>query len=168
LLSIDTTEPVQMILRVRVPAWSASSATVKINGVQSDVTAAANSYLAIARVWKKGDRVEISLPMALHSKSMADDHSLRAILYGPLVLAGRLGTDGLTNELRFGPEGPELQKASALQIPQFAAAGKHLDEWIKPGDRPMAFQTSGQKTNVVLEPFFRLANERYSLYWNVV
>ena len=167
LFTVDTEEPVRLTLRVRVPAWVASNATVKINGKPSEVTAAAGSYLAIARVWNKGDSVEIVLPMALHSEGMADDHSLRAVLYGPIVLAGVLGHEGLTRDLQLGPEGPQLRKAPPIRIPEFSAGKKRLDEWIKPGDRPMTFQTDGQAVNVAMQPFHQVRDERYSLYWKV-
>ena len=72
-LTVDADEPVALTLRVRIPGWVAGAARVKINGKQSDVSAEAGSYLAIARTWVKGDRVEIGLPMALHSEGMADD-----------------------------------------------------------------------------------------------
>jgi uncharacterized protein len=165
-LVIDAEQPVHLTLRVRIPQWAAGS-SVKINGKLSAVSAEPGSYLAIARTWSKGDRVEVELPMSLHSESMADDSSLRAFLYGPLVLAGKLGRDGLTPDLQVGPEGPELGKAPALQIPEFAAGGKPLSEWLKPGDRPLSFQTSAQKVDVTMEPFYQLTGERYSLYWQV-
>jgi DUF1680 family protein len=140
---------------------------VKINGKLRDVSAAPGSYLAIARTWTKGDRVEVDLPMSLDSEWMADDHSLRAFLYGPLVLAGKLGREGLTPALEIGPEGPEIGKAPAIEIPQFATNRKRLDEWIKPGDRPLTFKTSGQSVNVAMEPFYKVNGERYALYWKV-
>jgi DUF1680 family protein len=167
MLTVDADQPVKLTLRVRVPAWVAGGATVKINGKQSDVSAAAGSYLAITRTWTRGDRVEIGLPMELRYESMADDHFLRAILYGPLVLAGKLGKEGLSQEMQLGPMGPEIKKAPAIKIPEFEAGKKRLDEWIKPGDRPMKFETSGQKANVSLEPFYKVSGERYSLYWKV-
>lgn len=165
-LIIDAEQPVALTLRVRIPQW-ASQASVKINGKLSDVSAAPGSYLAIARTWTKGDRVEVALPMSLHSEWMADDHSLRAFLYGPLVLAGKLGRGGITAALEIGPEGPEIGKAPAMEIPQFAVNNKRLDEWIKPGDRPLTFKTSGQSVNVAMEPFYKVNGERYSLYWKV-
>jgi DUF1680 family protein len=165
-LIIDAEEPEALTLRVRIPQW-ASHASVKINGKLSDVSATPGSYLAIARTWTKGDRVEVDLPMSLHSEWMADDHSLRAFLYGPLVLAGKLGREGLTPALEIGPEGPEIGKAPALEVPQFAANNKRLDEWIKPGDRALTFKTSEQSVNVAMEPFYKVNGERYSLYWKV-
>jgi len=167
MLIVDADQPAKLTLRVRVPGWVTGGATVKINGKQSDVSAAAESYLAITRMWAKGDRVEIGLPMALRYESMADDHSQRAILYGPLVLAGKLGKDGLNQELQLGPMGPEIKKIPAIKIPAFEAGEKRLEDWIKPGDRPLTFQTSGQKADVKLEPFYKVTGEKYSLYWKV-
>jgi DUF1680 family protein len=165
-LIVDAEQPVYLTLRVRIPAWATRS-SVKINGKLSDVSAAPGSYLAMTRTWTKGDRVEIECPMSLGSEWMADDYSLRAFLYGPLVLAGQLGSEGLTTALQIGPEGPEMGKAPAIRIPQFAGKNKRLDEWIKPGNRPMTFETSGQKVNVALAPFYQVSGERYSLYWKV-
>jgi hypothetical protein len=31
----------------------------------------------------------------------------------------------------------------------------------------MTFETSGQKVNVALAPFYQVSGERYSLYWKV-
>ncbi len=167
MFTVETVDPTQLTLRIRVPSWVAGSATVKINSKPSEVSASPGSYLSIGRVWSAGDRIEVSLPMSLHTESMADDHSLRAFLYGPLVLAGNLGRAGLTEELVNGPEGPELKKASPMAIPEFIAPGKNLHEWIKPGDRPMSFQTTGQAVNVAFEPFYKIIRDRYSLYWKV-
>jgi hypothetical protein len=105
--------------------------------------------------------------MGLHSEMMADDHTMRAFFYGPLVLAGGLGRDGLTKDLLLGPEGPELKKAPGLAVPEFLTNGKRLDHWIKPGNQPMTFAASGQKSDVRMEPFYRVKDERYSLYWKV-
>ncbi len=167
-ISVDTVAPARFTLRVRVPGWVAGNASVKINGTQSEVSGAPGGYVAITRAWTKGDRVEGSLPMSLRTESMPDDHSLQAVLYGPMVLAGTLGRAGLTKDLEIGPEGPELGKAPALPIPQFAAGRRRLHEWIKPGDQPMTFQTEGQSASVRFEPFYRVNRDRYSLYWKIV
>ncbi len=167
LLTVETSTPTQLTLRIRIPSWIAGSPTVKLNGKASEISAAPGSYLSISRVWASGDRIEVGLPMALHTESMPDDHSLRAILYGPLVLAGKLGRDGLTEELIHGPEGPQLNKAPSIPIPEFSAGAQRLDEWIKPGDQPMTFQTTGQKVDVSLAPFYQVNRDRYSLYWRV-
>src|SRR5207247_4034731 len=53
-------EPWQLALRV--PAWCARPA-LRLNGKPLQAQAGANGYLAIARPWREGDRVELDLPM---------------------------------------------------------------------------------------------------------
>src|SRR6185503_11277977 len=104
----------------------------------------------------------------LHAEAMPDDPTMQAFLYGPLVLAGDLGGQGLTEahivgpNLRVGMAGVE-QSGSPLAasnttppiapvpIPTFKASGE-LSSWIKPGDKALTFRTSGQKDNVTLVP----------------
>jgi hypothetical protein len=42
--------------------------------------------------------------MQLSVESMPDDPTLQAFLYGPVVLAGDLGNEGLTEQQIVGPE----------------------------------------------------------------
>jgi hypothetical protein len=155
-----------LTLHVRVPAWVAGIPTLKINRKESDVSASPGSYVSITRTWQTGDEVEIELPMELRYESMPDDRSLRAILYGPLLLAGELGSAGLTPELEIGQEGPNLKKYPAPPIPSFRA-NKQVSEWIQPGDGPLTFRTQGQTQNVTFRPFYRVSEQRYSIYWHI-
>ena len=47
---------------VRIPGW-APSAVIKVNGKTLEAKAKAESYAEINRAWKKGDKVEIELPL---------------------------------------------------------------------------------------------------------
>ena len=109
--------------------------------------------------------------MSLHTHPMPDDHSMQAIMYGPLVLVGRLGTEGLTPaNLRAEPTKPRTVPNYPLEpiaAPGFKAPGDNLSAWIKPGSGPGEFQTTGQARDVTLVPFNRLFDERYAVYWKV-
>jgi DUF1680 family protein len=166
-LVIEADRPVQLALRLRIPEWLASSASVRINGTALDASAGPGSYLAIFRTWKSGDRVEMDLPMRLRIEATPDDSHLVAMLYGPLVLAGDLGTDGLTKELVVGPEGPAVRR-HPTDVPSFRAAGEDPSSWIKPGDKPLMFRTTNQAKDVTLQPLNRIFDKRYSVYWQVV
>src|SRR5690606_13069763 len=98
-LSVQAAKPVRLALRLRIPYW-ASGATVAVNGRAIAGPHHPASYTVVDRTWRTGDRVELRLPMALHAAPMPDDPSLLAVLYGPLVLAGRLGTAGITDANR--------------------------------------------------------------------
>jgi uncharacterized protein len=104
----------------------------------------------------------------LHTHPMPDDDSIQAFLYGPLVLVGRLGAEGLTPALlRAEPTKPRTvpeYKADPVAAPQLKATSANLADWIqsRPGS-PLEFQTHGQ----VLVPFYKLFDERYAVYWKV-
>jgi hypothetical protein len=108
--------------------------------------------------------------MRLHIEAMPDDPKVQAILYGPLVLAGDLGAEGLTEQLITGPMGPRVQ-GLAIEVPTFRAGPSgHPAEpasWIKPGDKPLTFRTTGQKKDVTLVPLNSIFDKRYSVYWEV-
>jgi len=146
--------PVRLAVRLRVPVWlSASASSVKINGKAVDASASPGGYLVLARTWKTGDRVELELPMNLHMEAMPDDQSVQAAMYGPLVLAGDLGADGLTEEMIVGPLGPKMP-TSAFALPVLRGR-------VEPGDQPLTFRAA----SLELAPLNRLVDRRYSIYW---
>jgi DUF1680 family protein len=149
-----------MTLRLRVPSWAAAPVAVTVNGKATDAIASAGSYLSIRRNWQTGDVVEMTLPMGLRYEAMPDDENLRAILYGPLVLAGGLGP--AATERVMGPEGPEMDKAAALTIPEFAVGSKPLSEWLRPTGA-LTFQAD----KVRFAPLHRTHDQRYSIYWRI-
>jgi DUF1680 family protein len=167
---VTASKPVQMAMRLRIPAWLKSAPTVKINGRALEASASPGSYLALSRTWKTGDRVEMELPMHLSVESMPDDPRTQAFLYGPLVLAGDLGSDGLTEKLIVGPNAPPLRRPNAvppIDIPMFHAGNADPASWIKPGDKPLTFRTTGQQKDVSLVPINSIFDKRYSVYWQV-
>ena len=173
-----------LTMRLRVPRWLRSAPTVTINGNALEASAAPGSYLTLNRVWKAGDRVAMELPMHLHVEAMPDDPQLQAFLYGPLVLAGDLGNQGLTEAHTSGPNlrvgFPNVEQNGSplaavnrtppipdLEIPTFRAVEADPASWIMPTDKPRVFQTKGQKKDVTLVPLNSLFDRRYSVYWQV-
>jgi hypothetical protein len=123
--------------------------------------------------------------MHLSVEAMPDDSQMQAFLCGPLVLAGDLGADGLTEahisgpNLRVGaadveqhgsPLGPvnRTPPIPPIEIPTFRSKGPNVESWIAPTDVPHVFRTSGQKQDVTLVPLNRLFDRRYAVYWQVM
>jgi len=168
-LVVKTERPMQLALRLRIPEWLASSPAVRVNGKALDASASPGSYLAISRTWNDGDRVEMDLPMRLRLEKMPDDAHLQAVLYGPLVLAGDLGSSGLTEKMIVGPEGPPMRKSALdTEVPSFKAAGDDPATWIKPAEKPLTFRTANQAQDVTLAPLNSIFDKRYAVYWRVM
>jgi uncharacterized protein len=169
--------PVRFALNVRIPYW-ADNASVTINGLpfRPKQSLKPASYAKIERTWADGDVVEVKLPMRLHLQTIPDDPSLVAIMYGPLVLAGELGTQNLDPKQIYSDDKFLHGGFSNIAVPQFAGDPNALDKWIQPvtspigsKDKPLAFRTvsAGRPEDVILSPFYRLFNERYCVYWRL-
>jgi hypothetical protein len=158
-LTITSVSPRPLAVRLRIPNWVASAPTVKLNGKILVASSAGSGYLILHRVWQAGDKIEMHLPMRLRVEAMPDDSRTQAFLYGPLVLAGDLGTKGITESAFTGAPG--------IDIPAFEARSADPSSWIKPEDKPLSFHTTGQKQNVALVPLNSLFERRYAVYWQV-
>jgi hypothetical protein len=150
-------------LKVRVPYWVASGVTVKINGRLQHVEATPSSYLDLDRAWTNGDVVEITLPMSLHIVPAPDDKQVQAAMYGPLVLAARMGYEGLTTSMIYGGSWPRGDE-TAMAVPEVDGE----DVWLEKieGDRrfPLSFKTNGTGKSYTLVPLYKIVDERYSVY----
>ena len=79
----------QFALRLRYPAW-ATKMDIKVNGKKVKAVKGTDGYVAISRLWKAGDKIEVQLGMQLREEAIKDDASKVALLYGPIVMAGKL------------------------------------------------------------------------------
>jgi hypothetical protein len=103
---------------------------------------------------------------------MPDDPTLVAALHGPVVLAGRLGSEGLTSDnLRAEPtkprEVPEYKSDPRPPGP-IRAASPDPSAWLRPvAGRPLEYETVGQAQALRLSPLYRIFDERYGVYWKM-
>jgi len=170
-ITIRAAKPVRMPLRIRVPYW-AEGGSASLNGRRLEGFAAPSSYFVLDRVWKGTERIEVTLPMRLHAAPMPDDPTVVAVMYGPLVLAGRLGTAGLTREvLRAEPTKPRTvpeYKADPIDAPAIVAQSTDPSAWLeKVPNRALEFRTVGQPAQLGLIPLNRIFDERYAVYWKL-
>ena len=168
-LTLTCAKPTALALRVRYPSW-AHGMTVSVNGQTQPITSGPGSYAAVARVWKSGDRIDIRLPMRLHQEAMPDDPTKVAILYGPLVLAGQLGNEGLAAPIPYatGDQGAYF-RVSDPRVPVLVTANAPLASWLKPvAGQPLTFRTAGvgRPNDVTLKPFYSTYFGRYTVYWD--
>ena len=162
-------KPIRLALRIRVPYWI-DGGSAALNGQQLRSFASPSSYLVLDRTWRDGDVVELSLPMKLHAAPMPDDASLVAAMYGPLVLAGRLGTEGLdANTRRAGPTRPRTVPEYPLDpIPVAPIVARDADPsvWLRQTGAN-EFRTVGQARELALVPLNEITDERFAVYWRL-
>ncbi|MFN7998714.1 MAG: glycoside hydrolase family 127 protein [Bryobacteraceae bacterium] len=166
-LRIQAEKPVSAAMRIREPYWARHKMAIMVNGQPAVSAMRSGGYWSIERIWKTGDEIRVSLPMGLHVQALPDDDSMQAVMYGPLVLAGELGRENLTDAMqRGGQDPPEPQ--GAVPAPEFRAAGGDPNAWIEPvAAQPLAFQTKGQSRDIRLVPLNRIFDQRYGVYWRV-
>ncbi len=81
-------------IRVRIPSWT-SGASISVNGAVVS-TPGAGGYATVTRVWASGDVITVRLPMRIVLRPTPDRADVRAITYGPMVLAGDYGNTALS------------------------------------------------------------------------
>ncbi len=161
--TISAENQARMAINLRIPYWVQGGA-VRINGVPVTAFASPSSYLLLNRAWKTGDKIEIDLPMALHISGMPDDEATQAVMYGPLVLAGRF--DSVTREMLYGDYGPN--RDSQLKVPDIVADHAPPTAWVEPDPKqPLTFHAVGQTQSFTMVPLYRVIRERYAVYWKI-
>jgi len=170
-LKIKTTAPAAMAMNIRHPAWCAK-ATVTVNGQPFATTSQPGSFVKLHRTWQDGDVVEVDLPMTLRQVMLPGTTDTVAFMYGPIVLAGKLGTQGMTpgsdtiiNERNYGQ--PLNEK---IAVPVLVGdAGSLLSKIKAVPDAPLTFVTAdlGKPQEVTFIPYWKIAHERYSIYWKL-
>lgn len=76
-------------LELRVPGWC-KEATVKVNGAEVS-KGNAGSIITLDRTWKKGDKVELEMPMQISTSRWYENSTV--IERGPLLYALRIGEE---------------------------------------------------------------------------
>ncbi len=166
-LRVKTANPAEFTLKIRRPYWAFDDFSISLNGTPLELKAAPSSYASIKRTWSDGDRVTVSMPLPLHTHPMPDDPTLMAFMKGPLVLAGKLGGEGLTNETTHTPVN-WYRFENPAEAPFFLTES---DKWTSilepvPG-HPLAYKTVNQEKNITLVPYHQLVNQKYAVYWQV-
>jgi DUF1680 family protein len=179
--TIDRAPSKPTALKIRIPYWATKGATVQINGEIQNVAATPSTYITLDHAWKAGDIVTINLPLVLHINTANDDKKVQAAMYGPLVLAARLGTEGLTNSMIYsgsGPRGyddgypmptvdtrpPARRGMNAPPVPEAAPDGVWFEQIEGTRRYPLQFRTKGRGPLHTLVPLSQIMDERYSVY----
>jgi DUF1680 family protein len=163
-----------LVIKLRYPSWATNGAVVKVNGKKQKVNETPGSYIALEKKWKSGDVVEVTYPMTFRLVVTPDNPNKVAIAYGPVILAGEMGNEGVTAPAPYA-EGPwdfdKYTVPESLNHTIFSGV-KPISEWgIKPieGRQPLTFELTNGKgaDKIKLVPYYRLHHQRYVIYWDL-
>lgn len=159
-IKISVDSPKEVIMKFRNPSWTNGFA-LKINGKTVKGKYDRNGYVTVRRVWNDNDVVEIQLPMSLKCEPTSDGSGAFALLYGPIVLAARLGTEGML--------------APAPQSDPSKYNDYYTYDYHIPDGLPSSINVNGIKKvdalkfmtddGLILEPLHDVHAERYGVYW---
>jgi uncharacterized protein len=161
-------------LMVRYPSWVKEGALkILVNRKPVEIGGKPSSYAAVERNWKKGDEVQILLPMHNSVEKMPNVPYYIAILHGPILLGAKTGTEDLKGLV--ADDGRWAHIAGGERLPVDKAPiiiENSLDEIagkLTPvKDKPLTFTASlnmVNKANIELEPFYGIHDSRYMIYW---
>lgn len=169
-LEVACAHPVRATLRLRHPHWSTPAMAVRLNGKPVDA-GRPGTYLDLTRDWHDGDVLEIGLRTPLRIERMAHHPSTLAILAGPTVLAADLGNALMSPPIPIaGVDQYQFEKVpDPVTTPRLDIRGRPVDEWVQADPvQPLVWRTRdvGRPAEVRLVPFYRVARERYSVYFD--
>lgn len=152
-LKIQGNASKKLTIRFRKPAWSPTP-VIQINGRSVKTDLDENGFITVTRQWKNNDKISMVFAKSLYTESMPDNPNRIAVLYGPLVLAGKLGN---------------TMPDPVFGTPVLLTDDKQVNNWIKPvANKPLEFKMTGvgKPQDVALIPFYKMYKEYYSVYWD--
>jgi len=162
------------ILKVRYPGWVSKGALkITVNGKEIPYSALPSSYVSINREWKKGDVVQIMLPMHNSIEHIPNVPDYIAFMHGPILLGAKTGTEDLSGLI--ADDGRWGQYAAGEYLPVDQAPIlieddlQNIADKLEPiKDKPLHFTLNVKMINpmeLTLEPFYQIHDARYMMYW---
>ena len=140
-LIIEQAPKEKMTIAVRIPSWTGKK----------------GGYKYYTRRWKTGDKIAISLPMRL-TEVYTPDSTRVAYMYGPILLAGRLGK-------------VDKPFSNPTKHNDYYTFNYQVPDSIQTVGAPIELQSTGlfgefvSPEGIVVSPLYDIHHERYVVYW---
>ncbi|HAR37238.1 MAG TPA: hypothetical protein DCS09_00870 [Porphyromonadaceae bacterium] len=161
-------------LQLRYPEWvEAGSLQVRVNG-KAVPAIPKDGYIPVSKRWKKGDKVEVHLPMQIRTEQLPDHSHYYSFLYGPLVLAARTSKEDQTGLFADDSRGGHIahgRQVPLKNMPLLVGDPDNLASLVTPvKGKPLTFHLSSlypetYEAGMELIPFSSLHASRYIIYW---
>lgn len=169
-LTITCEKPQDFNLKIRYPSW-ATSALVEVNGKKLKHKNKTGTFISMDRKWSDQDEVKIVFGMELNYTATPDNENIIAFTYGPVVLAGKMGTENISAPAPFSdPIVRNDYYTYDYKVPKSITNNLSIDlsklnmEIERIENDGLEFRI--KKNGILLEPIANIHRERYIIYWN--
>lgn len=143
-ISLTIDHPTTFTLHLRLPAWLARPASLRINGRPTPLDASSGSFAAIRRTWHNGDHIDLTLPQDFRTEPIDDKNpNTVALLRGPIQYVA-------------------IESSNQAQ----ATNGRRLLPSSLREIAPQAFIEEYAGIQTVFVPLYSIANETYTSYFS--
>lgn len=170
-----TSGSAKFTLMLRYPSWVKEGAIqILINGQVFPYQRLPSSYIAIQRTWKKGDVIQVGLPMQTTIEHMPNVPEYIAILHGPILLAAKTETEKINGLIADDSRWGHIAGGQKLAVDKAPIIiddnPQSIPENLVPlKGSPLTFSFANEKIinpeKLVLEPFYKVHDSRYMAYW---
>lgn len=170
---INPKEKSEFTIYVRYPSWVEKGAmTINLNG-KTYPAHEKDGYVAIKRTWKKGDRINVELPMSIAAEQLPDKSNYYSFRYGPIVLAAKTGIENMNGLFADDSRGGHIAHGALLplsEMPLLVSNKEDITTKMKPvPGKSLTFTLSSlystqYPSELEFIPFFRLHESRYIIY----
>lgn len=174
-LTISAASPTEFSLMVRHPYWvKTNQLKIVINGDTQQIASSPSSFVAVRRTWNNGDVVKIHTPMYHRIEQMNNLPGYVALMYGPVLLGAKTGTEDLTGLVADDSRWGHIANGSLLSLdkaPVLVGSKADIPLSIQPvAGKPLTFTApalfvTAKDSALVLEPFYKIHDARYMMYW---
>ena len=171
-MTVNTANPTDAQLKVRIPSWANGPVTVTINGQAYTGDVKRGEYLTLDRQWQDGDQIEVTMDKNLYIRRSRDDPSMVSVYYGAVLLAGELGTQNLPGNDQEAVNDWDYSSNAVPSglVPDIDAVNADPSSWLVPvpgQDMHFELYDNGSPTGIIFKPFYDTHHERYSVYWKL-
>ncbi|MFA9390748.1 MAG: beta-L-arabinofuranosidase domain-containing protein [Prolixibacteraceae bacterium] len=175
-LSINTSTPSKFKLFVRHPSWVKNADfEININGEVFAQTSQQGSFVEIDRTWSDGDQINIKLPMHASFEEMPNVSKYIAFMYGPILLGAKTGNQGLDGLVADDGRWGHIANGALMALnlaPVVEGNRDSILQKLTPTENkalnftaPGLFPDQPNYESLVFEPFYRIHDSRYMMYW---
>ncbi|QQS06884.1 MAG: glycoside hydrolase family 127 protein [Fibrobacterota bacterium] len=173
--TITAAAPAKFRLLIRHPSWvRANEMKVVVGSDTVSSQSPVSSYVEVNRTWNNGDVVTVLLPMRNSVEQLPNVANYYAILHGPIVLGAKTGTESLNGLVADDGRWSHIAGGTQLdltQAPMLAAKPDSIASRLVPvAGKPLTFKapflfSAKKDTSLVFEPFYKIHDARYMMYW---